>query len=360
MKNIRLMSLATMLVALFMSVGTFAQDVNLSVDKCYLKPGSPAQITVKIEGKNTTFSSLYADITLPEGISFVKGGKTDAEGQFNYTFTKTKLSKDAFVVFVGNKDNEASLSIVNDNDFTDCEGDFFVFDVNVANDFAEVGDITFSNVTAKYFDYDNKTWKTWEIDKFTAKAYNEDELYTPSVNDFKIAKDSTKAIAFGFNFEKPVANMSFNVELPEGLTIDGYTPSEERIPHHFIGVKKSGRVTILPDGSSDDLNFVGTEGTLFTFDVTANEDFKGGEIKFYNLEALTQADENGINTTYYAKDFTVKVDVEEIITGINGIETIGEGAADGIYQLNGVRTDKLQRGVNIVVKDGKAIKVVKK
>ena len=47
--------------------------------------------------------------------------------------------------------------------------------------------------------------------------------------------------------------------------------------------------------------------------------------------------------------------------GINGInaDEFGEGA-DGIYQLNGVRTDKLQRGVNIVVKNGKAVKVVKK
>jgi hypothetical protein len=43
----------------------------------------------------------------------------------------------------------------------------------------------------------------------------------------------------------------------------------------------------------------------------------------------------------------------------SGVETISEAkAADGIYTLTGVKTGKLQRGINIVVTDGKARKVV--
>ena len=46
-------------------------------------------------------------------------------------------------------------------------------------------------------------------------------------------------------------------------------------------------------------------------------------------------------------------------TGINGV-TADELGADAVYQLNGVRTDQMKQGVNIVVKNGKAIKVLKK
>ena len=47
------------------------------------------------------------------------------------------------------------------------------------------------------------------------------------------------------------------------------------------------------------------------------------------------------------------------VTGINGV-TADELGADAVYQLNGVRTDQMKQGVNIVVKNGKAIKVLKK
>ena len=48
-----------------------------------------------------------------------------------------------------------------------------------------------------------------------------------------------------------------------------------------------------------------------------------------------------------------------LATGINEIatETL---AVDGIYTVNGVRTNKLQRGLNIVVRDGKAMKIMVK
>lgn len=48
-----------------------------------------------------------------------------------------------------------------------------------------------------------------------------------------------------------------------------------------------------------------------------------------------------------------------LATGINEIatETL---AVDGIYTVNGVRTNKLQRGLNVVVRDGKAMKIMVK
>lgn len=48
-----------------------------------------------------------------------------------------------------------------------------------------------------------------------------------------------------------------------------------------------------------------------------------------------------------------------LATGINEIAT-DKVAVDGIYTINGVRTNKLQRGLNIVVRNGKAMKIMVK
>jgi hypothetical protein len=47
---------------------------------------------------------------------------------------------------------------------------------------------------------------------------------------------------------------------------------------------------------------------------------------------------------------------------LTGIETIvnDNAVADGIYSIAGVKTGKLQRGLNIVVRNGKALKIMVK
>ncbi len=56
----------------------------------------------------------------------------------------------------------------------------------------------------------------------------------------------------------------------------------------------------------------------------------------------------------------VKVVKDGTATGINGTESDFAAKADGIYTVSGLKVNKLVKGVNIVVKDGKATKVVKK
>ena len=365
MKNIRLISSFTgLLLALFVSLGANAQDVTLSVDKMYLNPGSTATVKVKIDNK-VNFGSMKTTITLPEGLSFATS-KTLDDGTFNYVYGTTNLTKGARFIFNSSNKSEATLSLVKSDDFAPCNGDFFTFDVDVDNNFAPMGKIFFSGTSATFTDTSVEPWTQtrYNQEAFSAKAYNESELFTPSVKDFSIKAGETKKVEFALDYDKhALSGLEFNIALPEGLTIDksSYTASTTRIPNHFITVKKSGRIGIQPDGSSNDLDINGTTGTLFTFEVTAAKDYSTdkAEIKFYDFEAVTKS-VNGVNTLYYAKDFTVNVNLDTA-TGIDGIsaDKFAE-AADGIYQLNGVRTDKLQRGVNIVVKDGKAVKVVKK
>ena len=77
-----------------------------------------------------------------------------------------------------------------------------------------------------------------------------------------------------------------------------------------------------------------------------------------NINAVAKID--GVNTPFYAEDLHIKVTKAGTATGINGIEADFAAKADGIYTISGLKVNQLVKGVNIVVKDGKATKVVKK
>jgi hypothetical protein len=48
-------------------------------------------------------------------------------------------------------------------------------------------------------------------------------------------------------------------------------------------------------------------------------------------------------------------------TGINGVETLTDGAVESIYTINGTRVNSLQKGLNIVkMSNGKTLKVLVK
>ena len=97
-----------------------------------------------------------------------------------------------------------------------------------------------------------------------------------------------------------------------------------------------------------------------TFDVTAAEDFgMGGEIVLTDILVSAQKDLQADIVQLYSPDVVAKV-TNGTATGVNGIDANIYGNAEGIYNLNGMRTDRLQKGVNIIKQSGKTIKVIKK
>ena len=62
------------------------------------------------------------------------------------------------------------------------------------------------------------------------------------------------------------------------------------------------------------------------------------------------------------QDFENEKHLAEVNRDLTGIETIvnDNAVADGIYTIAGVKTGKLQRGLNIVVRNGKALKIMVK
>ena len=61
------------------------------------------------------------------------------------------------------------------------------------------------------------------------------------------------------------------------------------------------------------------------------------------------------DAAYFEQAFDIK---KAVTTGINGVEAEGQDA-EAVYSIGGVRLNKAAKGVNIVVRNGKAIKVVK-
>lgn len=360
MKHTKIISsFAALLFAMLCSVNAFAQDVKLSVEKCYLNPGNTATVTVKLKS-DVVIGTLSTTINLPEGLSFVK-----KEGSDLLQCSATELSSTADAkaeLYMKGNEHSASIDVTRRPAFEKFDGDFFTFDVNVDKDLAVLDKISFSKISAVYTHKNEETGKydvdEYSQDDFAANVYNESRLMTPSVEPFTIGASQTKTVSLCLANTDAISALSFKMEVPEGLTVSSYEVDETRLPHHSVTTSKKGTIYVMADGSSSDVDFVGNEGAILTFNVTASKDFGNDtELKFYDISGATKS-VNGKVDNYYAKDFTVKVTFDKT-TGITSVDSFSE-AADGIYQLNGVRTDKLQRGVNIVVKNGKAVKVVKK
>ena len=356
MKITRLLNnLFAVLMLLGVSATAFAQDMVFSIDKTFLKPGETTDLAVNLKNAKE-YVALNATLTLPQGLSFVIT-KSDETG-VDLSFSTTERTKDATVLFNGNE-KRGTFFISNNLGLEKSDGAVIKVAIKADDTFAASDKIDFSDMKGMY--KENGIQKTVP-GAFTADVYNTDFEIAPSIDDINIKAGETKTVKVNLDFDEKLAAFEYMISLPEGLSINKHSyKTTDRTPNHQFFVGANGKVAVVAK-TADNSEFVGATGALFTFDVTADETFKGNaEIVISDVKANSPADyDTQAMTKYYGKDIHIKVS-DQSTTGINGIDadTFGEGA-DGIYQLNGVRTDKLQRGVNIVVKNGKAVKVVKK
>ena len=122
-----------------------------------------------------------------------------------------------------------------------------------------------------------------------------------------------------------------------------------------VDITRQSQVTYIETSS------LGEEGVIMTFDVTAAEDFgtAGGQIVLTDILSNAQETTTSDIIELYSPDVVANV-TNGTATGVNGINANIYGNAEGIYNLNGMRTDRLQKGVNIIKQSGKTIKVIKK
>ena len=192
---------------------------------------------------------------------------------------------------------------------------------------------------------------------------------TVTPNEFVPGTETVITIAY----DHPVGIFGFNLDvtLPKGLTIVGKEVVDEDgessmayfekgsalleshiFNHNFDPEKSYNAETgitsfrVLVENSK--LKDMKPSGSLFTFTVKVSD-----ELADNAQILLTKVKFKGL--PYFEQAFDIK---KAVSTGINGVEAESQDA-EAVYSIGGVRLNKAAKGVNIVVRNGKAIKVVK-
>ena len=327
-----------------------AQTVKFSADKVFVNPGETATVTVSVES-DVDVKSFSGEIALPEGLSFVEAAGDEYACELGENFA------DATKTLSPNGAGKAKF-LVGGTDPVQDKNVLFTFEVQADGAIAAKGDIQFSNLVAAY------QLKKYTADNFTSMFVNNNFVVSPIISDFTILPGETKTVEIAFETVQPLTGFTCVLQLPEGLSIDKKSiKTTERTTNHKVikGDRKNGLyVGLTAQLTAQDNKFIGEQGAVMTFDVTAAEDFgMGGEIVLTDILVSAQKDLQADIVQLYSPDVVAKV-TNGTATGVNGIDANIYGNAEGIYNLNGMRTDRLQKGVNIIKQSGKTIKVIKK
>ena len=329
-----------------------AQTVKFSADKVFVNPGETATVTVSVES-DVDVNSFGGEIALPEGLSFV-----EAEGDREYACELGENFAGADKTLTGTDGRNAKFLVSGSNPVQD-KNVLFSFEVKADDAIAAKDNIEFSNLVAAY------EMKKYTVDNFKSMFVNNEYVVSPILSDLTILPGETKTVEIAMTTEQPMIGFSCLVQLPEGLSIDTKSiKTTDRTTNHQViyGNRKNGLyVGLTAKLSADDNHFIGEEGVIMTFDVTAAEDFgtAGGQIVLTEILSNAQETITSDIVELYSPDVVATV-TNGTTTGVNGIDANIYGNAEGIYNLNGMRTDRLQKGVNIIKQSGKTIKVIKK
>ena len=348
------------LALLLVSGAASAQTMKFSADKVFLTPGETATVSMKLEN-DVDVKTFSGTITLPEGLSFVID-KVDDAGIADYVCEVGERYADAEYSFSG-RDGQIGNFLVAGTAPSQGEGDVvFSFDVQADENLVATGDIVFSALKGAY-----GSKNQYSQDDFSTPYYSNDFVITPVFGDLSIAPGETKTISMELNSAEPLVSYECLINMPEGLTIDmaSFATTDRTVNHKVLkGVRDNGDIFVGLSAklTAEDNKFIGEEGAVLTFDVTADESLaESAQILVKDIMSCAMADlqpETPI-VPFYSPDVLINV-TNTLTSGINNAAEGRYSDADAIYSINGVRTKSLQRGVNIVKKDGKTIKVVKK
>lgn len=340
--------LCALVMILLTSLSAAAQELTVKTVS-FLKPGEKGVLAIGLKNA-IEVDGFQAKIHLPEGISFVQSETNEKRCVIN----KTDRTQKGWSLFLQKAPENSAVMMCVGGSVKAGEGDVVTFDVMVDENYTGAKEINLDLIEIS--EKDGDLFKPAEV---TGKVCSTEDQMLVNGTIAPLKVDEPQTVTINLDFEKVTMNAAaFFVELPQGLKyVEGSETAGPICGNHDAACKK-GQFTLLWSDFSEDPTFLANKGELASFQVVADETFvSGSKIRISNVKATTY-DENRKVVEYYAEDFDIEVTMDNA-TGINGIDAAAEGA-DGIYQINGVRTDKMQRGVNVVVKNGKAIKVVKK
>lgn len=385
-----------------------AEDVNpvtISVDPVQTIPGSVIDIPVTYES-STVFVAFQMDIVLPEGLSFEQDDKQfivggDALDDHILTKKYNEETKALRVMFYSMQNSPLK------------NGTLFTFKVKANDQLADVSKIEFKKVKfasgGVYFTYSfdvKNIKKEWDANEAANTKINEALMATMTALDAAdqfINDKCPESLRDGYLDQLAECATVINQKGMELSTKYAAIELTEKDAEDFVAVCAEAQAkiqAILDEATEMTKKFETNEAANATFqaafteistllnDADAKINDECPDVKDTYLDKLaeiaTQVNQKGmeLGSLYAAVELTQEVadkaaaeinafaaQIEEIVaaavkaqneiaTGINGINADFQNA-EAVYSIGGVRLNKAAKGVNVVIRNGKAIKVVK-
>lgn len=386
-----------------------AEDVNpvtISVDPVQTMPGSVIDIPVNYES-STEFVAFQMDIVLPEGLSFEQDDKQFIVGGNaldDHILAKkyNEETKALRVMFYSMQNSPLK------------NGTLFTFKVKANDQLADVSKIEFKKVKfasgGVYFTYSfdvKNIKKEWDANEAANTKINEalTALMTAlDAADAKISETCVESVKTVYldklgdcvtNINKQAMELNAKyaaIQLTEKDAEDFVADCAKAQAQFDVIVAESATAMTkrveANEAANDTFQAAFTEISTLLNDADAKINDECPDVKETYLDQLaeiaTQVNQKGmeLGSLYAAIELTQEVadkaaaeinafaaQIKEIVaaavkaqneiaTGIHGI-TADFQNAEAVYSIGGVRLNKAAKGVNVVIRNGKAIKVVK-
>lgn len=417
-KNMFVAKLGMFLMMLFGSVSfVSAQSANpkVTIDgPLKFIPGMEAEISVNYEASDVEFSGYQMKVLLPEGLSVVE--EKDEEGMPVYGTLGDACSAKYHMSDISFKDNEIFFIVFSIQDYMLKNGTLCKFKVKADEKLAKdakilLNEIMFASTEASTDEFTsevavNNIKDEWDANEAANTKINEALMTTMTALDAADATiNETCLESLREGYLDKLADCATVIN-QKGMELSAkYAAIEltEKDAEDFVAVCAETQTkiqAILDEAAAMTKKFETNEAANATFqaafteistllnDADAKINDECPDVKDTYLDQLAeianQVNQKGmeLGSLYAAVELTQEVadkaaaeinafaaqikDIvaaavkaqNEIATGINSINADFQNA-EAVYSIGGVRLNKAAKGVNVVVRNGKAIKVVK-
>lgn len=417
-KNMFVAKLGMFLMMLFGSVSfVSAQSANpkVTIDgPLKFIPGMEAEISVNYEASDVEFSGYQMKVLLPEGLSVVE--EKDEEGMPVYGTLGDACSAKYHMSDISFKDNEIFFIVFSIQDYMLKNGTLCKFKVKADEKLAKdakilLNEIMFASTEASTDEFTsevavNNIKDEWDANEAANTKINEALMTTMTALDAADATiNETCLESLREGYLDKLADCATVIN-QKGMELSAkYAAIEltEKDAEDFVAVCAETQTkiqAILDEAAAMTKKFETNEAANATFqaafteistllnDADAKINDECPDVKDTYLDQLaeiaTQVNQKGmeLGSLYAAVELTQEVadkaaadirafaaQIEAIVaaavkaqndvaTGIHGINADFQNA-EAVYSIGGVRLNKAAKGVNVVIRNGKAIKVVK-
>lgn len=377
-------------------------------------PGMEAEISVNYEASDVEFSGYQMKVLLPEGLSVVE--EKDEEGMPVYGTLGDACSAKYHMSDISFKDNEIFFIVFSIQDYMLKNGTLCKFKVKADEKLAKdakilLNEIMFASTEASTDEFTsevavNNIKDEWDANEAANTKINEALMTTMTALDAADATiNETCLESLREGYLDKLADCATVIN-QKGMELSAkYAAIEltEKDAEDFVAVCAETQTkiqAILDEAAAMTKKFETNEAANATFqaafteistllnDADAKINDECPDVKETYLDQLaeiaTQVNQKGmeLGSLYAAVELTQEVadkaaadfkafapQIEaivaaavkaqnEIATGINSINADFQNA-EAVYSIGGVRLNKAAKGVNVVIRNGKAIKVVK-